>query len=59
MENEELNNLSEVTKQFQMPSLKDFKKMFDEIIISRSSEKTIEKRNQKINQILDDEPTTI
>ena len=30
----------------------------DVSIISRLSEKKIEKRDQKINQIIDDEPTT-
>jgi hypothetical protein len=35
-----------------------YHKMFEEIIISRLSEKKIEKRDQKINQIIDDQPTT-
>jgi hypothetical protein len=39
-------------------SIQAIHKMFEEIIISRLSEKKIEKRDQKINQIIDDEPTT-
>jgi hypothetical protein len=39
-------------------SIQEFHKMFEEIIISRLSEKKIEKRDRKINQIIDDQPTT-
>ena len=39
-------------------SIQDFYKMFEEIIISRLSEEKIEKRDRKINQIIDDQPTT-